>query len=221
MAVRFDASGEYLSRLTGPSTASYSKTFWARKRGVSGTHAFIAHLHEGGSDYHALYAAGGTNIIIETLLGSSPTLVPLVTDTWYFFLMTYGGGTLTAKYLVAGDSVFASSQQLTGLTNFAAFDEIDLSVPGPNWFNGEVASVKLWSGVVLSDANALAERLYRNPQTNLGSVWATYQIKSGALGTDSSGNGRTLTENGTLAFVADPSDILGDSPSSAPMFRGV
>jgi hypothetical protein len=99
-------------------------------------------------------------------------------------------------------------------TNFA----IGQSIATTFFMSGKLASWKIWTAA-LTDTQLLTEKQYRNPQSNIGSVWAVYKFLDNATSVDdTSGNSRTLAKNGTWTDDTDPAAILGDdpSPSNAP-----
>ncbi len=209
--------GDSLSRTTGPSTSAWTITGWVRKHTNGGGYQTMFSLNGSAGSYTNFLFPANNNAIIQGEITSgyfeSSALVNVSLDTWYYFAFSFDGSTVKARYINTGGNTIAntitrSEGVISGSYNALYFGSNIFA----DTFEGEFAGVKIWSGVALSDADIITERQYRNPQTNLGNVWATYHMKSGALGTDSSGNTRTLTENSTPTFVTDPTDILGDDP---------
>jgi hypothetical protein len=79
-------------------------------------------------------------------------------------------------------------------------------------FNGDIAFARFWQGSVFSDAEADAE--WRSTTPVKSSVRGDWRLATAAAaGTDSSGNGLTLTVGGTLANgSADPTPPSGGTP---------
>lgn len=152
------------------------------------------------------------------------------TATWYFVAATYTGettpgssadGVLDLYRRTNGTgSSWGTTNQVTGLSDYTALDNIHIGGfygATSGWYHdGLIANVKYWT-TALSSAALLAEYPYRHAQTTSG-LWACYKFASGALETDSSGNGRTLTANGATGptySATEPSDITADDPPSA------
>jgi hypothetical protein len=188
----------------GTNTAGYQTIFSLNNVGAG---EYTQILSQGTGDVINQYYTAGEGY------NESASLVTMATDTWYFFAMSFDGSNLKIRYVNTGGSTIANTITTAKGVN-GSYDRLNFANNEfGDVFIGNMVSMKIWT-TALSDADILAERQYRNPQTNLANVWATYQTKSGALSTDSSGNGRNLTENGTLSYVADPVDILGDDPVS-------
>lgn len=218
MGIRVDSANKGLSRGTGPNGSTFTFTWWGRRRSDRNTFGYFLIDSAAGAAMQVRTLVDGESVVLDTTeQGVTGTLVSLVTDTWYFFALTFTGGTAKLQYLASGGSSFAGNVTQTGLAGLGTINDLRFSNNSTDWLDCEVASAKIWSGVALSDGEQLAERLYRNPQSNVGSIYATLQMKSGAVGTDSSGLGNNFTESGSPAFAADPSDILGDSPVGLPV----
>lgn len=143
--------------------------------------------------------------------------------TWRYVLLHYqvetgggGNGVLTIKYLDDGDTAFQSTQTVTGLSDAAARSAILVNTSRSDTFSvgGDllIGPLKYTTGII-SDADALTERLYRHNQT--GSEHATYPwASSGTLTDDVSANGYDLTGLGSGGAYSstEPSAILGDNP---------
>lgn len=70
-------------------------------------------------------------------------------------------------------------------------------------FDGEMAYVRLWDTVALTDAEIDSE--WRSTTPVKSGVRGDWRLAAAAsAGTDSSGNSLTLTVNGTLADATDP-----------------
>src|SRR6185295_6831990 len=94
----------------------------------------------------------------------------LVTDTWYYYVMRRNntGDALTLKYLASGQSSFQATLSATGeFTPNAAMTSLIFG--NADTMDQEVAAVKIWTGVAISDADALTERSTLNITTNTGS----------------------------------------------------
>jgi hypothetical protein len=144
---------------------------------------------------------------IKFYLGSATLTSPtvLTNNTWYHAVFTHDG--TTAKVYLNGNPT-PNASTATGLTYG--------SVPASNWIgslngsiqmlNGKLAGVGYWSRAInttevaslYNGGNGLAgSELSGSLLTSLGSYHDF--INAASLGTDSSGNGRTFTNNGTVA----------------------
>lgn len=129
----------------------------------------------------------------------------VTTGAWYFFAVTINGTTRTSYYANQGDTTLTSvSGSVTNST--AAGTELNLGFV--NYFGdysrGRLAHFRLW-GAVLSQSELEAE-MASATAVRASNLTNEYRFASGALTTDSSGNGRTLTSFsfGTPTFTADP-----------------
>lgn len=226
------SSGHSLSRIADELRAAggdVTVTFWFERNSDSGAGEVGLDTHTGtGSER---YMPGQVNaadrmVAVGGGFGTSGAFGPnpLGTGVWQYVKMTVTGAgaavSMVVKELTDGGSAFASSVTLSGGSGLGdyAVDELWIgrdrgnANPAPWTF----AFVKVWKGVVLSDADALAEREYYDIQTNLGNQWGNWWSDTdlAAFLNDRTGNGRTLTQNGTPTFSADaPTAILGASPS--------
>jgi hypothetical protein len=146
-------------------------------------------------------------------------------NTWYFIASVYNDDGSVDCYIRAdgGGASWATSSvgALTGQTDNTAVGVYIGQIQNVWAFSGIIGPIKIWDAA-LTSANLLNEYAYRNAQTNTGSIYAVYHFKTGALTTDSSGNGNTLTNQGATPFSADePSDILGDDPASGTTLGGL
>jgi hypothetical protein len=213
----------YLTIAAGWNNRTSSATLWARRRGDPGLAvAFWYMEYDFTNKWSVLTASNGDDVYAGATEdggthNTANVLTGMVTDTWYYFFWSRNDATdaLTIKYLASGGSSFAATQSTTGeFTPDAAGTLLDIGDAGSG-VAIEMAAFKAWEGVVISDANALTERSTLGITTNTGSKWANYQFANGALTTDSSGNGRSLSVGaGSPSFVADPSDISsGTTPT--------
>lgn len=216
MAVRFDASGDRLSRTTAnilnalPSSA-FSVCAWVKRKVDTGAFATAIYLtlsqsggngevyvetETGGDVLHAYELGAG---VAESDVGAGPTLT---IDTWFFagyrrtntarslLYGTQAGGTLTK---LTNTDTRNYTDATNGMNGFQIGND-----PFNENFNGEIAYVRLWN-VALSDAEFDAEWRATTPvrTSGLRGDWRLAAAASAA--TDSSGNSLTLTVGGTLA----------------------
>lgn len=213
MAARYEASATYHSLTSGPNTRTWTTTFWWRRRADPGALSLIVGLRHTTGTHDWTVQTDATGDVVRADINEDggahdlDTLFTATTDTWYFIMLRRDdtSDALAIKYLASGGSSFANSVTTTG--EFTPDEAMTLlRIGNVDSMDQEIAAVKIWSAA-LSDADALTERSTLDVTTNTGSEWANYQFLNGALTTDSSGNGRTLTANNTPAYVADPSDL--------------
>lgn len=219
MSVVLDNGVDYYERneVIDPDTTSWTMAGWFRWDTDSGAANFFGLSTATFSNSFLLNLA--TDNDVATFHGSGgfgpSDVFTAATATWYYVVLQWDAAdnSLRGMYLADGDSTFQGDVLDEGLGDL---DPTDLVIgvgtnDGNDLFPGTIAFVKIWASIV-SDANLLTERQYRNVQT--GSAWALYKFLTGALTADSSGNSRTLTSNGEPAFSSDePDAILGDDPA--------
>lgn len=226
MAGLFDGtSSQYFSLSGTPDLTGFTVACWIRLTvtgddnvgiGVGGnsSSSLICPRIAGLTDYRFVYPGGGAT--------ASPTSNQ---DIWFYCAAVYTGESTPGSsadgtvdwYIHENGSSLASwtdSGQFTGRSDLSSGNFTIGAGPTAFWFHdGQIALVKVWENT-LSSAELLTEAQYRNPQVSTG-LWAHYLFESGALTTDSSGNGRTLTNNNTVTFSSlEPSDIVGDDPAA-------
>lgn len=230
MSVELNGSGWY-ERNDGPSDTGWTWSGWVYWPSVN-TFDAVAFINNGaGAERRGLITDGGTPDLdpySDAAGGFGTALFAPSATTWYFFMIRYTGeitpgssadGVLRVGYIGDGQtnpSAFTATSEITGLSN-TAIDSIALGASDVTGSSAAIIRIgpnKFYSSA-LSDAAALDDYHYRNAQN--ASPWAVYHHASGALTTDSSGNGRTLTVDGTgHAHNADePTAILGDDPSAS------
>ena len=212
MAIVLNGTTQYAYRATAPSTTDFVWAGWFRRDSDSGAvEAWVGLDSGGGADEALVYvsAADGLNKYVTT--GGASTAITPVVSTWYWVMFRYAGGVFTLRTSADGTGAWQSND--TETASAVAFGNLTL---GARYGTGTAQGfapltcglLKVWSGATLpNDTEVLAERTSRNAIVTTG-LWATYQFKSGALGTDSSGNGRTLTQVATPTFSSSkPSDL--------------
>lgn len=210
MAIRFDTSGEGLTRTSGQLNfnADYTIAGWFRM--VTDTNDFttlIAMFGSGADDYDGLETdADGTSLNVisnRTTVHVSAAVATLATSTWVYVALTRSGSTV-AGYVIteAGSVSTASVTRATGGT--VASNRIGQWSDGSELFNGRVAALKAWS-VALTQAELLNEMWSIVPRslTSLWGFWPCFSVAADRL-LDYSGNGRSWTAAGTLSDEDPP-----------------
>jgi hypothetical protein len=230
MSVRFDASTDMLSRSgTGtngvdssgsPANSTWSVCFWCKRQVDTGAFATAMSYGYAGVRTYLETDSGGDIMTSDDFDGSADTVLngPTITvGTWFFFAYSrtntsrtlwYGteaGGTLSKVGPNTDTRTWPSTPSGINFFSIGNDDAQEL-------FNGDIAFARFWQGSVFSDAEADAE--WRSTTPVKSSVRGDWRLATAAAaGTDSSGNGLTLTVGGTLANgSADPTPPSGGTP---------
>lgn len=212
MAIRFDASGDYLTRTANlPSSTAFTLCGWFRRRAAGGATAEILFdiASAGHADYiTAFCGAAGANGMYVQSTGGAPTGGTAITDdAWYFAALSCSGTGASAavlRWAAVGATSF-SSVSTAGKSFTLA--QISVAGIGDAGFYGNLAAagMQLYDRA-LTDAELLQEmnRLTPASTTNLN-VWSpmAHSTVADAI-KDFSGNGRDWTANGTLTIEDGP-----------------
>ena len=207
MAVRFDASGDYLRYTTVanlPSAATHSFCCWVKLSSDRNDYANIWYLDGNNADGEIFVStdSDGTTLLISD--SATPlNLGTLTIGTWYFigyartntaraaYIGTQSGGTLTKV---------SNTETKNRNTAYGSSGRVYLTNDiYSEWLDGEMAYARVWTTVALSDAEMDAE--WRSTTAvRTSNLWAAYALAAAAsAATDSGPNGYTLTVGGTLA----------------------
>ena len=205
MSVRFDAQGDYYQASTGmPSSSAYSYCYWAKLKVDRNDFQELVSYQ----DYNAI-ATLADGVTIGVWDGFTYNSTPfgttaLTIDVWYKFGIIVNGTNLT---FIRGDAssapTISSATDYTGITpallRLGAYWNDPLF-----WWNGLLASYKLWN-TNLSQDEMLAELTQFMP-VRTSNILHVHPFKV-AETTDYSGNGNTLTSNGTPTTDTDDPPI--------------
>lgn len=201
MAIRFDASGDVLSRTTAiPVYNVFTWMAWvyvSANRGATGQMLFSLDAGSG-SFYRQLYH---NNLALKIWNGFSEfTGSSLVADRWYHIAFVSTNG-LTC-YL-NGVADFASGSNISFSPSIIRMGNSDAS----EWFNGRMAAAKIYDAV-LTQAEIQAEMKQMDPvrRANLNSYYRLLTTNDYLI--DQSGQGRTLTAGGTLTTEFGPPGLV-------------
>lgn len=211
MAVRFDADGDYLSRsadLPAVSPLSWVGSFYISVDRNAGSGLFV--LSNAGFtayDFLSLLTTDGTTLVASTNLNTAGVSgTNLSVGTWYRIGYTRNGATHLV-YLNGTLNITLSSNNTVTPTTL-------LFGAPTNWFNGRVAYIKMWTAT-LDASEILAESNSFLP-VRTSNLYGDWRLPTHTDLTDSSGNGRTLTANGTLTTEAGPPrTMIADAGSYA------
>jgi len=209
MAIRFDASGDSLSR--------------ARLAGAKTVMAW-AYIATDRNDYTVFFGLGsneliGTDSDGTTLLyydgATERTGSALSTGIWYHVAYTSNGddiGNGFTVYLNGASSITSAvrAQTSAGTNMYLGNDQYS------EWLNGRLAHVKVWSAA-LTAAEILQEMHTIRPQrlANLHS-WLPMIATGSDRTNEAGGAGNTWTANGTLTDEAGPPVSWGVAPWVVP-----
>jgi hypothetical protein len=233
MAVRFDAAADSLSRTAAGIVAADANAFtlcgWFKRKVDTGAFATLIYMNiasdpQGSVETWLETDSAGDNILgSENGSGVAESLMTtgqvLTIDTW-FFVAYQRTDTARATYWgteSGGTLVKTSNADTRVVTTDADALWIGNDVFTEN-FNGEAAYCRLWS-TNLSDSELDSEWRSTTPvkSANLRGDWRLAAAAS--AGTDSSGNGLTLTVGGTLTDGgADPTPPTAGFTLTPPTF---
>lgn len=208
MAIRCDASADYLSRTANlPGSTAFTIAGWFRRRGAGGAAVEVlsgisrADL----SSYYLAYVSGGT-LYVE-VSGAYTAAGAFSSDVWHFVaLSSNGSGAGAAKIRRADVGATSLATTTRAGASFVPQLMVLCGVGDPNYYgNFAVAGVKVWDRE-LSDSELLSEvhRLTPASTTNLN-LWTPMVHNSVANAVrDLSGNGRDWTAVGTLSVEDGP-----------------
>lgn len=221
MAVRFDVSQSYDAVSDLGAISKHSVSFWFKVTletdAVTGL--FQAYHDSEVVEYnYSLMGVSGDGDTHDLFWSGKydPSLgIPIASDTWYYVGMAADGvaGTITVTVRAASASAF-TTVDLTGMDGAYGANHLFIgNAFGFYGLNGCMSSFKFWNET-LSTAELQAESWQHLPNRTANlQYW--YPFVQAEL-SDYSGNGRTLTENGT-GFVTDdgPPVSWGSSPTTA------
>ena len=210
MAVRFDASTDFLKRTTGhPSMTVFTVCCWVRVRSSIASWSPIWSLWADSTNNMMLYAKGNSYFSVIDKYDEFPTAINLTAETWYHIAWPRPGNaqSTTYYYRTAGATSYSTRNYTsetptnTSITQHqtGGVDDYD------EYLNGEVAALKIYSGVALSLAQIWNESQYYIPvRTSNLFIWSPFVEKDETTFRDYSGNGRNWTEGGTVTYVDGP-----------------
>lgn len=194
MAVRFDASGEYLARGTNlPAYNLFTIAGWVQivtDRNAL-TEIFDLINSDGSGGVRLMTTADGTTLRIYT--GSYTTGTSLTVGQWYHVALTRNGSTCRAYIDGVLDITHTNSDSFTPAYLLLGFPS--------NWLNGRLGQVRVWDAE-LSASEIRAEMRSTSPvrTSNLNSAHPF----TSSITADVSGNGRNLSVGGGTPALETP-----------------
>ena len=212
MAIRIDASGDYLRRTANlPTTSAFTACCWFYYVSTRSAYAFFISFENAVSSASAGLSIGfdTSNAFFVIVSSGSPATFGSnpATSAWHFVALRANGTnvkgfhrTLSGTWQTATTS---SAPSFTPAVLAFGNDSYD------DWVNCRLAGIKVWDAA-LSDAEIENEAETLRPQrfANLN-LWTPGFSGSGERTRDYSGNGRNLTEGGTLTDEDAPPIAYG------------
>lgn len=204
MAVRFDATGEGLSRTSSPpSTAGFTVCGWANLSTDRNTYQILSSIDNGSTEYAEIGTdADGTTLYIFNHGAIGASLGALTIGTPFFWAQTVNGsgsGNHVGYGRNAGTNTLTTASQsgvaaIASQTFWVGRDGFD---SGAYYFDGRIWNVKVWDRV-LTAAELLVESFYQEIKFT-ASKHLHWRLPNASNTTDSSGLGRDATVTGTLS----------------------
>jgi hypothetical protein len=206
MAVRVDASGDYLRRTTGliDFQQPYTVVFWySLAVNTAAGYQGVLTISSGGSSYDELHLDASGNLALECS-GNSPTNITgrlLQADRWQHIAIVRRSQTLMEVY-VDGTLDITNTANVSARNPATAANLSFGTNAFSEWTNARFTNAKAWQ-FALSRAEIIAERTEFSflRQANIHAWWP---MLPGVRSVDWSGNARPLTEGGTLTDEAGP-----------------
>jgi hypothetical protein len=218
MAVRFDASGDKLTKTTGlPSNlqSSFTVTGWARIITDRNDWSTFVNLSYDSNEFvYVQTSSDGLTWHMWTNNGNSNIYLATV-DQWVYLILTISqiDNLATGGYILSGGNTVGWSSSISVSSASPTLFSFGDSVFTGEFLNGRLAYCKAWT-TNLSDAELIAESNSIRPirTADLWGFWPMFP-GSGERVRDYSGNGNNLTEGGTLTDEEPPAVSWG-----APIF---
>lgn len=219
------ASSQYWNRTVydatlNPSGSTLTVAGWVKlpTPGV-GSLQTIAGMAPNNSDWsYVIGLSGGGQAIILTKAGGNQVAkaggTTLSANTWYHIAMTYDGSTMTVYLNGVSDGTIAQSGTLFSNSPTGRFI-IGASNDGTvdSLLNGQIDDVRVWSRS-LSSSEILSLKTTPCTFNNGANLLGWWQLENN--GTDSSGNGFTLTNTNAATFTGDVPYVCAATASFNP-----
>lgn len=202
-AAQFNATGERLTRSTGPSpNAAYTVAFWVRVDSYRNTdYQTLFTFLQGGSEWEAIMLDASNRLVIEAGVGGSGSRVNAAsaygTGTWKYVALVRSS-TTSLKAYVDGTEMLSLTTNVSSRS--AAVSEFAFGSDTYNEdSNSSVAYARAWTAAL--NTTELAAEKTSATAVRTTDLWGDWPMQ--ANGNDSSGNSRTLSANGTVSYVTD------------------
>ena len=202
-AAKFDATGERLTRSTGPSpNSAYTVAFWVRiDTNRSADYQTLFTFLMGSNEWEQLMLDGSNRLAVEVGVSSSGTRSTagsaFGTGTWRYVALVRSSTTSLKVYV-------NSTETLSLTTNVssrsAAVSEFAF---GSDTYNedlrGSVAYARAWTAAL--NTTELSAESASASAVRTTDLWGDWPMQSD--GEDATANNRDLTANGTVSYVTD------------------
>jgi hypothetical protein len=205
MSVRFDATTDMLTRIASvPSNVTFSVCLWCRLQVDRNNFQAAFSFDDSGGQFAALDTDSDGTTMTLYARGAQGAMGAMTVGTWYYIAMTKTSLTHVGYFAAAGTPTLGvTNVTATGTITAANKIWIGNDVAVERW-DGNLQNVKIWDGVVLTQAEIEAERWNHVPQRT-ANLWAWLPMLDAASPqTDFSGNGRDFTVAGTLTTEDNP-----------------
>lgn len=211
MAVRFDATGDWLTRSSGALldyNAAYTMMGWFYVTTDLNTYSVCMALANGGTytryDLLSTDADGVTLRVGDEVGGNTGTA--LSTGTWYHLAMVRTSVTQLLGYLNGTLDITRNHASVAGATAVGLMEVGNTGGGAGNQFDGRVMAIKYWSRALTGDeVRAEMNALRPLDTTSIYGWWPVFP-GSGERTRDYGGAGLNWTENGTLTDE-DPAPV--------------
>jgi len=224
VAIRIDASGDYLRRTANlPTSSSFTACCWFYYVNTRSAYAFFIGLEDatssasqylliGFEDTNAFHVAVNSGGAVP-YFGSNPA-----TSAWHFMAIRANGTNVKGFH-----RTLAGTWQTVTSSTAPLFTPAMLTLGNDSWdewTNCRLAGIKVWDAA-LTDAEIENEAETLTPQRfeNIN-LWVPGFPGSGERTRDYSGNGRNLTEGGTLTDEDPPPVAWGGRTLFFPFAAG-
>ena len=209
MAVRTDASGDYLRRSANlPASTAFTMCGWVKIAAIRGGAAQYWGLENNASNASAWilmgYSNGGAFRITQTTGNTGFSSAPTVGE-WFFWALVgagtgagnaraYWGHANTSTLVVATSSGASFTPAIMTLANSSWLE----------WVNATWAATKVWDAALTADELERERWTYLPTRQADINLWSPHAPEATERLADYSGNGRTWTAGGTLADEDGP-----------------
>ena len=220
MGVRGGASGRSLSRTTAPPVSSaFTLAGWGyyyNAGNSSGYRYFAGSENTSGGNYCLIgWENGAFHITVDgTAYIATATNPP--TSTWFYWFLSRSGNTFTFGWKTTGSWV---TNTVTATPSWTPNLLILLNDSYDEWTDAAVERVRAWTAA-LTTTELDGELASATPVRTSG-LWFNVALTTTTDLSDTTGNSRSLTANGTLSTVTGPSFGGGVTATAAATIGGI
>ncbi len=221
MPIRADADGDELLRTASAPSGSGEVTVmvWAQRVDDGGNWEAFADLSQNSSNYWYMGCDNNPNAPQTMWIdrgGTENTIVlgDLGSDTgWYCNVMMKDTSDVYRYWVRAPGDTSWTTGSVTNANGSHTISQVKLfdNIFNNEWWDGSLVALKIWERA-MSEDEAFAESM-QNVPISVESLWGWYPLGNviADSGIDYSGNGRDLTEAGSLVVDNDGPPIIWDA----------